>query len=166
MALITSWLGQSDKIHVIAAWFPPISLFKYLYTKLASACNVVLRTIRDAFRTSTREFNSLPPYPLAYEQQDANKQEFISSINWDAICNLASSHNHQKPCRIFNTTNGSFNACFCVEFSDGERWVVRVPIEPAIYDVWVKLQSEVATMRCVSRDSHVVPRLTMIQVPP
>jgi hypothetical protein len=38
--------------------------------------------------------------------------------------------------------------CFYVGFPDySTKWVVKVPIEPSIHDVWGKLQSEVATMQ-------------------
>lgn len=89
-----------------------------------------------------------PAYPWTDEQHQARKREFVDSISTDAVCSLASQYNHSKPCRVFGTKHGSFNACFFVEFpDDGTRWVVRIPIEPAVHDVWAKLQTEIATMR-------------------
>lgn len=49
---------------------------------------------------------------------------------------------------LAESVNGSFNVCFFVEFSaDEPKWVVRVPIEPAVNNPWDKLLSEVTTMQ-------------------
>ncbi len=47
---------------------------------------------------------------------------------------------------------GSYNVCYFVESDgDGERWVVRVPLEPCLaFGGASKLESEVATMQWVS----------------
>ncbi|KAM4063675.1 phosphotransferase enzyme family protein [Hirsutella rhossiliensis] len=102
-----------------------------------------------------------PPPPLTSEQLKTREEEFISSIDRDAVCALASRYNHQKPCRIINSARGSFNVCFFVHFyTTGTKWVVRIPIEPAIYNVWEKLQSEVATMRYIESHTKIpVPRI-------
>jgi hypothetical protein len=85
----------------------------------------------------------LPQYPLTYEQLGARKKEFVDSISRDAVCDLASRDRGGRSCRIFGEANGSFNACFFVEFPDDDtRRVVRVAI-----DAWAKVQGEVATMR-------------------
>jgi hypothetical protein len=64
------------------------------------------------------------------------------------VCTLASSYNDEKPCRIVNSARGGFNMCYYVEFLDSSTtWAVRIPIEPAVYSVWDKLQSEVAATR-------------------
>lgn len=88
-------------------------------------------------------------YTFTDEQHRIRKKAFIDSIDRNAVCSLASRYNNSKPCRIFqDATNGSFNVCFFVEFvGEDTRWVVRLPIEPAIHNVWDKVQSEVATMR-------------------
>ena len=94
------------------------------------------------------------PYPLTAEERNKRKSSFFNSIDPDAVCRLASQHRGSMPCRMFHgaaggkeRANGSFNVCYFVEFPDSTRWVVRIPIVPAIQDVWAKLQSEVATMR-------------------
>jgi hypothetical protein len=87
-------------------------------------------------------------YPITYEQQDAKNKEFVESISKDAVCDLASRRRHGKPCRISDVANGSFNACFFVEFpDDGIRWIVRISVDCAIHNAWAKLQSEVASLR-------------------
>ncbi len=91
------------------------------------------------------------PYQLTAEQRESRKKAFVDSINPEAVCQLATRHHHRSmPCRLFRaeSASGSFNICYFVEFpSDGTRCVVRIPIAPAIQDVWAKLQSEVATMQ-------------------
>lgn len=88
--------------------------------------------------------------PTTPEQDDKRDEDFIKGLNIDAICLLASEHNKNLPCRILEskTANGSFNACFFVNFyTIDQTWVVRIPILPALYEPWDKLQSEVCTMR-------------------
>ncbi len=100
--------------------------------------------------TPSRSTTPARPYPLTAEQRSSQEKAFINSINPDAVCRLASRHRGSAPCRLFrDATNGSFNVCYFVEFpdKDGARWVVRIPIAPAIQDVGAKLRSEVATMR-------------------
>ncbi|OAR00013.1 hypothetical protein LLEC1_04496 [Akanthomyces lecanii] len=89
------------------------------------------------------------------------KEAFIRSIQPRAIEALAQKHNNQKPCRIFGRENGSFNVCFFLEFpDDGARWVVRVPIEPALQQAWEKLESEVATVTYIQSMTTIpVPRI-------
>ncbi|KAF5019173.1 hypothetical protein F66182_8823 [Fusarium sp. NRRL 66182] len=116
-----------------------------------------------AWRTISQIFvfpqcpDTIDQYPLTQEQLDNKRQAFIDSIDQDAVRTLASRYNNEEPCRIFNSNNGSFNACFFVEFLHSRtRWVVRIPIDPIIYDVWTKLQSEVMTMRYIT-DKTTIP---------
>ncbi|EJP68660.1 fungal specific transcription factor [Beauveria bassiana ARSEF 2860] len=52
--------------------------------------------------------------------------------------------------------HGSYNVCYFVTFpADGTEWVVRIPISPLISDVWAKVQSEVATMQYVQRETRI-----------
>ena len=82
------------------------------------------------------------------KQIEEELQTFIDSIDPNDVCRLASQHNSSKACRIFqDPAHGSYNVCYFVEFEDGVRWVVRIPLEPSIYNVWDKVQSEVATVR-------------------
>jgi hypothetical protein len=82
------------------------------------------------------------------------RADFIASIDRDDICSLASLHNHNRPCHIAGKPlSGSFNVCFPVEFSTGDKgigdtqkWVARFPL-PSVHDVKEKLRSEVATMK-------------------
>lgn len=73
--------------------------------------------------------------------------EFVNSIDGDAVCRLASQHNEGIDCEISNSDHGSFNICFFIRFRDDTTWVVRVPLSPVCFDPWTKIQSEVATMK-------------------
>lgn len=89
-------------------------------------------------------------WPPTNEVDAQRKQAFLDAIDPEAVCRLTSGLNNGKPCHIFReSTSGSFNVCFFVEFTPETKWVVRIPIKPALYDPWTKLQSEVATMRYV-----------------
>ncbi|OAA60585.1 Aminoglycoside phosphotransferase [Niveomyces insectorum RCEF 264] len=98
-------------------------------------------------------------WPPTAEQLDAAKKSFISAIDPDAVCRLASRHHPTaRPCRVFSeTASGSFNACFFVEFDDAQhtKWNVRVAIMPALDDAWAKVQSEVATMRYIRQKTTI-----------
>ncbi|UPK93510.1 hypothetical protein LCI18_004445 [Fusarium solani-melongenae] len=101
-----------------------------------------------------------PPFPLVSEQLDERVEDFIGSIDEGAVCFLASQHNGQKPCAITKQMNGSFNVCFFTRFDDGTMWVVRIPLEPVVQDSWIKVQSEVVTMRYIkSKTTIPVPRV-------
>ena len=87
-------------------------------------------------------------FPLTDEQIEEGVKAFIDSIDTNDVCKLASQHNSSKTCRIFrDAAHGSYNVCYFVEFEDGTKWVVRIPLEPYIANVWDKIQSEVATVR-------------------
>ncbi|KAI1113277.1 kinase-like protein [Nemania sp. NC0429] len=96
-------------------------------------------------------------YPPTHQQKQAKIETFIQSIDPDAVCQLASQHHDSEPCRIFqNTANGSFNVCFFVEFpARGTRWVVRIPLVSSVYNVWDKVQSEVATIRYLEEKTKI-----------
>ncbi|RYO89569.1 hypothetical protein DL764_008558 [Monosporascus ibericus] len=87
-------------------------------------------------------------FPPTAEEKEHKLKAFINSIDPDAVCSLASRYNSSKPCRIFqDAANGSYNVCFVVEFDANTKWIVRIPSEPSIHNVWDKVQSEVATMQ-------------------
>lgn len=87
-------------------------------------------------------------FPPTSEQIEEGLNAFINSIDPNAVCRLASQHNSSKTCWMFqDPANGSYNVCYFVEFEDGTQWVVRIPLEPSIFNVWDKVQSEVATIR-------------------
>lgn len=126
----------------------PISWIAAVFGKLVTTWKAFLRCLGPDLGAQLRCSTAQHTYPLTHEQKAARKKQFIDGIDQDAICRLASRHNKSKPCRIFHSANGSFNVCYFIEFlDDGTKWVVRIPIEPAVYDIWAKLQSEVATMR-------------------
>ncbi|KAG7410330.1 hypothetical protein Forpi1262_v017555 [Fusarium oxysporum f. sp. raphani] len=120
----------------------------------ASALRPVSRVFRIFFHE--RHPTAIDHYPPTPEQLNGQKQAFIDSIDHDAVCRLASRHNNEEPCHIFDSKHGSFNACFFVEFpSSGTRWVVRIPIDPVVSEVWTKLQSEVATMQYIKKKTKI-----------
>ena len=85
--------------------------------------------------------------PLTDHQRKHNADTFIDSIDTNAIRALASKYNGGLSCEIRCRCRGSFNVCFILDFSDGTARLVRLPIEPAVYEVWEKVRSEVATMQ-------------------
>ncbi|KAK0632513.1 hypothetical protein B0T14DRAFT_550025 [Immersiella caudata] len=94
--------------------------------------------------------------PTAEQIEEGLFQAFIDSINPNDICKLASRHNSSKTCRIFrDPVNGSYDVSYFVEFEDGTKWVVRIPLEPYICNVWDKVQSEVATVRYLQTNTTI-----------
>ncbi|GAB1317840.1 hypothetical protein MFIFM68171_08050 [Madurella fahalii] len=97
-------------------------------------------------------------FPPTAKQIEEGLKAFIDSIDPDAVCKLASLHNSSKACRIFrDPANGSYNVCYFVEFEDGTKWVVRIPLEPYISNIWDKVQSEVATIRSYLQTKTTIP---------
>ncbi|EXM12654.1 hypothetical protein FoTM2_013681 [Fusarium oxysporum f. sp. vasinfectum] len=95
-------------------------------------------------------------FPPTEEQLDEKIEKFIESISDDAICRLASKHNDQRLCSVVRRDRGSFNICFFVRFDgDDMIWVVRIPLKPVVHNVWDKVQSEVATMRYLERNTTI-----------
>ncbi|KAG8420845.1 hypothetical protein J3459_003920 [Metarhizium acridum] len=74
---------------------------------------------------------------------------FVASLLPRKIEALASRYNGDRTCRIIGQARGSYNACFFVKFDNDDEWVVRIPIEPALYNPWQTLLSEVATIKYV-----------------
>ncbi|EFY89877.1 phosphotransferase enzyme family protein [Metarhizium acridum CQMa 102] len=95
------------------------------------------------------------------EQDDEVINAFIESIDSEAVCALASRHNHEQPCRVVHRSNGSFNVCFFVEFdNNGPKWIVRAPIIPSLHKPWQKLLSEVATLQFLQEKTRIpVPHI-------
>ncbi|EFZ02084.1 aminoglycoside 3'-phosphotransferase/choline kinase domain protein [Metarhizium robertsii] len=100
-------------------------------------------------------------FPLTAEEIDRHIDEFINNIDEEAIGQLASRHNDQKPWkRIAGRTHGSFNVCFFVQFDDDTTLVVRIPLNPVVNQVWTKVQSEVATIQYLWHKTKIpVPRV-------
>lgn len=87
-------------------------------------------------------------FPLTAGQIEQDLKAFIDSIDPNDVCKLASLHNSSKTCRMFrDPASGSYNVCYFVDFEDSTKWVVRIPMESGISNVWDKVQSEVATVR-------------------
>ncbi|KAI9824467.1 MAG: hypothetical protein M1832_002002 [Thelocarpon impressellum] len=100
---------------------------------------------------------------------------FIMSIDRDAVCRLASSFNHGKPCRLVGKhKKGSFNVCFPVTFepargrqevedvemqeeqqNDSPQWMVRFPILPRLAFPEEKLRGEIATMKYIAQHTSI-----------
>lgn len=88
---------------------------------------------------------------LVQSRVHRERDQFIASITEDQVLALASSHHNATPCSFFNTPKrGSYNICYFVQFPDGLKWVVRVPLAPCLScGGRSKLESEVATMQYV-----------------
>ncbi|KND88261.1 hypothetical protein TOPH_07046, partial [Tolypocladium ophioglossoides CBS 100239] len=101
--------------------------------------------------------------PLTDQQHNELQDKFKKAVDPEAIRNLASAYNKHLPCRIDESgaAHGSYNICYFVEFNaTAETLVVRVPIEPAIHDVWAKVESEVCTIRYIQDKTSIpVPRI-------
>ncbi|OAR01107.1 hypothetical protein LLEC1_05653 [Akanthomyces lecanii] len=90
-----------------------------------------------------RPVDKFPASPQAIkEAADA----FVQSLQTSAVEALASRYNENKACKVLRRLHGSFNVCYFVEFEDGARKTIRIPITPRLHTPWEKLQSEVATL--------------------
>ncbi|KAG8674087.1 hypothetical protein FPOAC1_000050 [Fusarium poae] len=108
-------------------------------------------------RDSSSPFNLRP---LTEQQHKSKVDEFVESIDTDAICTLASKYTGGLPCTIRCRQQGSFNVCFILDFPDNLTRIVRLPIEPAVHDVWDKVCSEVCTMQYVRDHTNIpIPRV-------
>ncbi|KAI0448833.1 phosphotransferase enzyme family protein [Xylaria acuta] len=99
---------------------------------------------------------------IAQTRIHKERDAFIASIRETQVCNLASSHRRGDHCRYFKApVRGSYNVCFFVEFADGEKWAVRVPLAPCLaFGAKSKLESEIATMLVISeRTSIPIPNI-------
>ncbi|TRX91011.1 hypothetical protein FHL15_007993 [Xylaria flabelliformis] len=93
-----------------------------------------------------------------HKERDA----LITSIGEKEVCNLASSYRRGDCCHSFKEpVRGSYNICFFVEFENGEKWVVRIPLTPCLaFGAKNKLESEIATMLVISeRTSIPIPHI-------
>lgn len=90
------------------------------------------------------------------------RDAFVESIKEEDICRLASSYHGKDGCALFKPlVRGSFNVCYFVEFANGDRWVVRVPLRPTLaIDSADKLETEVAVMRLLAAKTTIpVPKV-------
>ncbi|KND90594.1 hypothetical protein TOPH_04865 [Tolypocladium ophioglossoides CBS 100239] len=95
-------------------------------------------------------------FPTTDDQDHEIKEEFIESLDPDAVCALASRYNNGKPCQVVNKDSGSFNVCFFVKFDQDEpEWIVRVAIETSLDNPWDKLLSEVTTIQYLERNTRI-----------
>lgn len=85
--------------------------------------------------------------PVPDQRRKLEGDEFIDSIDTGAIRALASKYNGGLSCDIRYRRQGSFNVCFVLDFPNGSTRLIRLPIEPAVHDVWDKVRSEVYTMQ-------------------
>ncbi|KAH7175799.1 hypothetical protein EDB81DRAFT_771123 [Dactylonectria macrodidyma] len=89
--------------------------------------------------------------------------QFVESIDTDAVCRIASSYHGGVPCKTFGAPkHGCFNICISVVFdtSPPEKWVVRIAL-PAL-DAWIdeRIETQLATMKYVSAKTTIpVPRV-------
>ncbi|WEW61693.1 hypothetical protein PRK78_007185 [Emydomyces testavorans] len=103
-------------------------------------------------------------------------QEFIDAIDPLKVCDLVSLfHPEKKACHIFaEWKKGSYNVCIPVIFdngaggkglnenknksdnkSEGEKWMVRIPLLPRLAFPEEKMRSEIATMKYVAEKTTI-----------
>ncbi|KAK3364154.1 phosphotransferase enzyme family protein [Lasiosphaeria hispida] len=95
-------------------------------------------------------------------QVHLERDQFIASIPEHQVLTLALSYRNEAPCHFFDKPKrGSYNICYFVQFCDGVKWVVRVPLAPCLaFGGRRKLESEVAAMQVIaSRTTIPIPRL-------
>ncbi|KAF2460956.1 hypothetical protein BDY21DRAFT_418884 [Lineolata rhizophorae] len=78
--------------------------------------------------------------------------EFLKSIEPDAVCAIASPFYDRTPRRVSGIENGSFNHCYFAVFDaedDGnaDRRVVQIPTRPRLGCLDKKARSEIATIK-------------------
>lgn len=128
----------------------PFSLIQRLRNFFVSRFLSLWRFLPWPARSSINESQPVQiRHPLTTEQREQRRDDFIASINKDAVAALASRFHNNERCIVSpDVKHGSYNVCYFVTFpADGTEWVVRIPISPLISDVWAKVQSEVATMQ-------------------
>lgn len=127
----------------------PLLLFKRIRQFFSLHCLSLWRFLSGSAPSSLNKLQLVVRHPLTKEQRYQRRDDFIASINRDAVAALASRYNNDKHCIVSaDVKHGIYNVCFFVTFpDDGTEWVVRIPISPSISEVWAKLQSEVATMQ-------------------
>jgi hypothetical protein len=100
--------------------------------------------------SSSNSINTRPistPSPKTNSTPRDRHLSIIDSIDQHAVRALASQHKNKKSCRTHDANHGSFTICFFIEFLKRRAsWIVRIPIEPVLHDVWTKLQRDVITM--------------------
>ncbi|KAJ4321998.1 hypothetical protein N0V84_005045 [Fusarium piperis] len=94
---------------------------------------------------------------LIQAQVHRKRDRFLASISKKRVLGLVSSRRQDRRCDYFkDPKRGSYNICYFVEFEDGERWVLRVPIAPCLaFGARRKLESEVATMQLVAEKTDI-----------
>lgn len=85
------------------------------------------------------------------------RDQFVRELRQreEEILQLASSVCGRGPCSFFRHSalgeyfvHGSYNFSFFIEFEDGEKCVLRIPLRPCLaYNAQEKLRSEIVTMQ-------------------
>lgn len=104
-------------------------------------------TVQEPVATITGDTTPSDDYLALTDDEVAKASDnFVKSLLPEKVKALASRYNGGRSCDITGQARGSYNVCFFVKFDDEEEWVVRIPIEPALYNPWETLLSEVATI--------------------
>ena len=76
-----------------------------------------------------------PQYPQrTCEMPEWDREEYLESIDFDALVDFASSLRDGMPCSIVEETFGHNNLVYDIEFEDSSRWIARIPILPRLYE--------------------------------
>ena len=131
------------------------SLGQLSETQINCPCSQIAFCIRHSTSLPTNEAKMPDDSPgpqllrnrIVQSRVYRERDRFIASIREEDVCRLASSYRNNDPCAYFEKpTCGSYNMCYLVQFGDGEKWVVRVPLAPCLaFGGRSKLESEIAT---------------------
>ncbi|KAK7415903.1 hypothetical protein QQZ08_012215 [Neonectria magnoliae] len=95
------------------------------------------------------------------------RDQFLQHITKEKVLALASSRRPGLTCDYFkDPERGSYNLCCFVEFEDGQKWVVRIPLAPCLASgPRSKLEREIATMQLIAEKTTIpLPKIYAYQL--
>ncbi len=101
-------------------------------------------------------------YDLIIERsRESTLRNWIANVHDEDVIRLAAKYRPDKPqCNVECVLGGSFNVCFKVAFSDGLRWIVRVPKPGRVMFMEKQVRDTVAAMKKVQSTTNIpVPNI-------
>jgi aminoglycoside phosphotransferase (APT) family kinase protein len=101
-------------------------------------------------------------YDLIVERsQESALRSWIANVRDEDVIRLAAKYRPGQPqCTVEQVLGGSFNVCFKVAFSDGLRWVVRVPKPGRVMFMEKQVRDTVAVMKKIQSTTRIpVPNI-------
>ncbi|KAF4972478.1 hypothetical protein FZEAL_9585 [Fusarium zealandicum] len=85
------------------------------------------------------------------------RDQYLQHITKEKVLAIASSRRPGLSCGYFKEPKrGSYNLCCFVEFGDGQRWVIRIPLAPCLASgTRSKLEREIATMQLIAEKTTI-----------